>query len=75
MSLVTGASGGVHDPSALVRTVHCVAQVGRFDARRETVWAEIMGTRREKMEATRKDLIAGERVQCERIDCAICDGW
>lgn len=54
---MTGASGGVQDPSALVRTVHVFAQAGRFDARRETVWAEMMGVRREKRKAIRKDLI------------------
>lgn len=67
---MTGARGGVQDPWALVRTVHCVAQAGRLDARRVTAWAEMMGVRREKTEAMRKDLIVGERVQCERMACA-----
>ena len=67
--MVTGACGGVHDPWALVRTVHCVAQAGRFDARRVTAWAEMIGVR-EKIDAMRKDLIVGERVQCERMACA-----
>lgn len=66
---MTGASGGVQDPAALVRTVHWAAQAGRFDARRFTVWADIMGVRREKTEATRKDLIVSEGVQRERTAC------
>lgn len=61
MSLVTGASGGVQDPWALVRTAHCAAQVGRVDARRVTAWAEKMGVRRAMREAMRKDFI----VRCE----------
>lgn len=48
-----------------MRTVHCVAQAGRLEARRVTAWAEMMGVRREKTEAMRKDLIMNEWVQCE----------
>lgn len=50
-----------------MRTVHCVAQAGRFDARRVTAWAEMMGVRRGMTEAMRKDLMLDEGVQCERL--------
>ena len=62
---MTGASGGVQDVSALVRTVHCDAQAGRLEARRVTAWAEMMGVRRETTEAIRKGLMVSERVQRE----------
>ena len=65
---MTGASGGVQDPWALVSTVHCAAQAGRFDARRVTAWAEMMGVRREKTEARSKDLMVSERVHYERMN-------
>ena len=54
-----------------MRTVHCAAQAGRFDARRVTVWADMMGVRRKKTDAMRKDLIVSERVQCERRGCVV----
>ena len=66
---MTGASGGVHDDAALVRTVHWEAQEGRLDARRLTVWAEMRGVRREMVEARRKDLIVSEWEQGERMNC------
>ena len=40
---MAGTSDGVQDDWAFVRTVHCCAQDGRFDASRVTAWAEMMG--------------------------------
>ena len=57
---MTGAKGGVQEPWAWVRTSHCVAQDGRFDAKRVTCWAETMGPRKERMEAMKKDRIVSE---------------
>lgn len=51
---MTGAEGGVQEPWAWVRTSHCVAQAGRFDAKRVTCWAEMMEARKERMEGMRK---------------------
>lgn len=50
----------MQDPWALVRTVHCPAQDGRFDARRVTAWAEMMGVSSGRTEAMRMDLIVIE---------------
>ena len=64
---MTGARGGVQEDSAWVRTVHCVAQAGRFDARRVTAWAEMMGARKEKRVAMIRDLIVSEGTRDEGI--------
>ena len=72
---MTGARGGVQEVSASVRTVHCVAQAGRFDARRVTAWAEMMGVRKAKKEAIVKDLIVSEGTRYERIGCTKWTTW
>ena len=64
---MTGARGGVQEDSDSVRTVHCVAQAGRFEARRVTAWAEMMGGRQKKREAMKKDLIVSEGTRDEGI--------
>ena len=51
-----------------------MAQDGRFDARRVTAWAEMIGVRREKREVMRSDLIVNglsELIVKERPGCLI----